>query len=143
MIFYRGQMMRRVQLRAVRDVGGAFPQAADHTPAVSHGAHRLGNHAAGGDASPPRARRAYSLTLHAGPVLFTLPPPSGRPLGMQVTRSQEGPNRGHGKSPAAIATGRVLQHAAPGAGRATSLCCRRLLKRLSASARTRAIATGF
>lgn len=70
MIFYRGQMMRRVQLRAVRDVGGALPRAA-YFSAVVHGAHRPGIHAEDGDDTPVRAWRAHSLALYAVPV-FTL-----------------------------------------------------------------------
>jgi hypothetical protein len=69
-IFYRGQMMRRVQLRAVRDVGGALPRAA-YFSAVVHGAHRPGIHAEDGDDTPVRAWRAHSLALYAVPV-FTL-----------------------------------------------------------------------
>ena len=64
-------------LLAVRDVGGALPQQADHTPALSHGAHRPGIHAAGGDDTAPRARRADSLPHNAAPALFDFTPPSG------------------------------------------------------------------
>ena len=124
----------RPPLLAVRDVGGAFPQAADHTPAVSHGAHRLGNHATGGDASPPRARRADSLPLHVAPVLFDFTPPSGRPFGIQVTRRQEGPDRGHGKRPASNKCNRraeCIVDETPGAFGGTSFHLVRYMNRAS------------
>ena len=111
MISLRGHLKGDLLKAPVRDVGGAFPRRL--TSCRVHGAHRTGIHAAEGDDTTLRARRADSLPLYAVPDFFALPPPSGRPLGMQVTRSQEGPNRAHGKSPAAIATGRVLQHAEP------------------------------
>lgn len=111
MISLRGHLKGDLLKAPVRDVGGAFPRRL--TSCRVHGAHRLGIHAADGDDTPVRARRAATLPLYAVPALSDLPPPSGRPLGMQVTRSQEGPNHAHGKSPAATATGRVLQHAEP------------------------------
>ena len=100
MIYHVADDQKLAPYPAVRDVGGAFPQPAVHTPAVSHGAHRPRIHVAEGDDTTLRALRADSLPLHVAPVLFDFTPPSGRPFGIQVTRRQEGPDRGHGKRPA-------------------------------------------
>jgi hypothetical protein len=48
-----------------------------------------------------------AVARERGPVLFDFPPPSGRPFGIQVTRRQEGPDRGHGKRPASTQWGGV------------------------------------
>ena len=100
MIYHVADDQKLAPYPAVRDVGGAFPQPAVHTPAVSHGAHRPRIHVAEGDDTTLRALRADSLPLHVAPVLFDFTPPSGRPFGIQVTRRLEGPDRGHGKRPA-------------------------------------------
>ena len=107
MIFHVADETKLSPYPAVRDVGGAFPQPADDPTAASHGAHRPGIHVAEGDDTTLRALRADSLPLHVAPVLFDLPPPSGRPFGIQVTRRQEGPDRGHGKRPASTQWGVV------------------------------------
>ena len=105
MIYHVADDQKLAPYPAVRDVGGAFPQPAVHTPAVSHGAHRPRIHVAEGDDTTLRALRADSLPLHVAPVLFDFTPPSGRPFGIQVTRRQEGPDRGHGKRPASTQWG--------------------------------------
>ena len=68
MIYHVADDQKLAPYPAVRDVGGAFPQPAVHTPAVSHGAHRPRIHVAEGDDTTLRALRADSLPLHVAPV---------------------------------------------------------------------------
>ena len=70
MISFRGHQTGELLKAPVRDVGGAFPRRL--TSCRVHGAHRTRIHAADGDDTPVRARRAASLPLYAVPALLTL-----------------------------------------------------------------------